>query len=135
GGTPVSMKRALYFGVLALTLVPQSAAACGEEDDCDISNRWQKFELTSTVVPTDGVLVFNGERGPNAGGMTDAEALAFVSAEVTADGQTIAGTLESDEGWRGVVWRPDAPLPAGASVSVILSVDNEALDPFDDCEV
>ncbi|HLT39041.1 MAG TPA: hypothetical protein VK034_22310, partial [Enhygromyxa sp.] len=109
----------LRLAPLALALIPllpRPAQAC-DPNPCFISDKWQSFRLTSTTVGTDGVLVLDGRRGPNAWALTDAEALAYLDMQVTADGEPIAGTLEVSEGWRGVVWRPDAPLPAGAALS------------------
>jgi MYXO-CTERM domain-containing protein len=125
------MKRSLVLAAAWLTLTPRSAGATCEPEACDVSDRWQSFQLTSEVVATDGVLVLDAERGALAE-MTDAEALEYLTASVTADGQPITGQLEVD-GWGGVVWRPDAPLPAGASLSLSLTVDNEALSPNDVC--
>ena len=117
---------ALALCAAALAL-PRAAQAC-DPDPCQYTETWVQFSLVNEAVGTDGVLVFDARRGPDAGQFTDAEALAFVEVEVLADGQPITGALELDEDWHGVVWRPDAALPANAELSISLVIDNASLE-------
>ena len=116
--------------VLAGLLAPQTTHAC-DPAPCSYSVKWQELDLHTTSVATDGVLVFDARRSSNA--ISDTEALAYLSAEVTADGQVVTGAFEAEDGWAGLVWRPDAPFPADAALSVTLSVDYTGLEE-DGCE-
>lgn len=119
------------LGLASIPLLPRTAEACSPADPCAFTEKWERFDLVSTTIATDGVLLFDAQRGVFAGQITDAEALAHVEAQVLADGQPIAGEFELAEGWRGVVWRPESPLPAGASLSINLQIDNEQLAEHD----
>lgn len=135
---PDEMRCSLLLASLCLPLIsllPRSAEACIPGDECNISDKWQHLELITTNVGTDGVLLFDGRRGHEGGTMSDADALQYLHAEVLADGQPIAGAFAVVDGWPGVIWRPDAPLPAGASLSVSVSVDNEQVPDEAGCIV
>ena len=119
------------FIALGVLLVPQTTQAC-DPDPCGTSDKWQSFQMRSEDLATNSVLLFDARRGPLAVGLTDAQAIAYLDAEVTADGQPITGSFEVEDGWRGVVWRPDAPFSAGAEISVTLTVDNDSI-PDDGC--
>lgn len=124
------MRIARSLPALALTAfaLPRPAEAC-DPDPCQYTETWVQFELVNAQnVGTDGVLMFDAQRGPDASQFSDAEALEVVSVEVLAEGQPLAGALELEEGWAGVVWRPEAPLPAGAELSIALTIDNAQLE-------
>jgi MYXO-CTERM domain-containing protein len=120
------------LALLALALAPRPAQAC-DPDPCYDSDKWQQLDVVSEVVASDGVIFLDARRGDNADGLTDEEALAYLAVEVTQDGQPITGAVEVQDGWRGLVWRPDAPLTPGAALAITLTVDNDAIAD-DGCE-
>lgn len=128
------LERLLLPACLAAVMsAPQPASATCEPEGCEASERWEYMALVSPVIATDGVLVFDALRGPDAWVLHDGVAFQVISAEVTADGQPITGSFEVTVGWSGLVWRPDAPLPPGATVSMMMMIDNESLWPVASC--
>jgi hypothetical protein len=103
--------------------------ACPNEPSeiCEWSDRFTSFEAVHARVAPDGVLVFRFERG-GLGLVDDAEALTFANVTVTADGQSIGGTLELVDGVDAhALWRPETPLSARADVQASVTIDNDGL--------
>lgn len=119
------------LAVLASVAAPGEAEACSP-DICFESNRFTGFELASTRITPEGVLVFRLSRYEYS--LTLEEALAYVEVQVLdSQGLPVAGSLEILDG-STVLWRPAAPLQADTEHEVSLRVDNETLGLENDPE-
>ncbi|MBL8968950.1 MAG: hypothetical protein JNK56_00130 [Myxococcales bacterium] len=113
--------------VPAVLLLAREARAC-EPDVCQGAVAvLDVAPVTSAAVPVDGVLVLKAETlgGPGPGEVSERVTLA-----VTLDGAAVAGALLATEYADLLIWRPAAPLQAGASYAVAGSVVNPGADGF-----
>lgn len=105
--------------VLSALLVPREAEAC-DPDICFNEDFWRSFEpVNAALIPTDGVLVLSGLHS-GGGGVTKVDGITLA---VTLEGAPVAGTLETAGVPDVLVWRPAAPLSAGATYQVTGLVD------------
>ncbi len=105
--------------VVSALLVPREAEAC-DPDPCYQADYWRTFEpVNAALIPTDGVLVLSGLNTSNGVTVVDGITLA-----VTLEGAPVEGTLETAGVPDVLVWRPAAPLTAGATYQVTGLVDN-----------
>lgn len=98
-------------------------------DPCADFDGWTKFELLSGgTIPTDGVLVLQGEfRGALPPGPET------VVLTVTSEGVPLAGSVEASEFPWIVLWRPDTAWTPGAEVAIEGAATNADGDINDAC--
>lgn len=110
---------------LAALVVPvDEAAACSPNPCVDVRLWYSLQPVNAERVPTDGVLVLQG------GNFGDAP-ISDIALTVTRDGIPVDGALEATDVAGVLVWRPAAPLQAGAHV-VTGTVENP--DEFTYCQ-
>ncbi len=111
----------------AFVAIPGEADACSP-DICYDAGRWSELVAGNPqAVPTDGVFVLTGSRYFVDGDASDTfEAL---TVDVSVDGMPVEGALEAVGLGETMIWRPAAPLIAGASYVVQVAVDNGAIAP------
>lgn len=113
--------------VPALLLAPE-ARAC-EPDLCPgVVAALELAPASDAAIPTDGVLVM---KAGTIGELTPAALAGRTSLTVTQEGAPVAGALAPGPFAGLLIWRPDAPLVAGASYQVSGDLMNP--DPSDGC--
>lgn len=116
----------------AVALVPARSEACSL-DPCFDSQAFRSFLPSHTVVAPDGVIVFEMSRG-SSDRVSDADALAFVTVNVSDASGALEGTLELVSS--GIaVWRPAVAFIPGSALAVGIEVDNVALDESLSCDI
>lgn len=111
----------IFSGLCAL--LPARASAC-DGDLCEgVAAVLDVAPASSAAVPTDGVLVLTVD---TIGGLKPPQIRERVTLAVTLDGQPVAGALESVEVGDLMVWRPTAPLQAGAHYEVSGTIANSS---------
>lgn len=117
--------------VSALLLAPDLARACDLEPQCA---SYRSVELSNTALTSDGAVLWHATRSRQEGA-NENDVLAATTLEAfDDDGTAVAGSLEL--AYRGArtdvfAWRPDEPLTTGTSLSISLSIDNDALEECD----
>jgi len=112
----------------ALLLLPRAARACEPDLCAGVVAAQGLAPASDAAVPTDGVLVL---KAATIGELTPAALAGRTSVAVTQDGAPVVGTLAPGPFAGLLLWRPDAPLIAGASYQVSGSLTNPA--PSDGC--
>ncbi len=109
-------------------LLAREARAC-EPDLCPgVVAVLELAPASDAAIPTDGVVVL---KAATIGELTPAALAGRTSLAVTQDGSPVAGALAPGPFAGLLIWRPDAPLIAGASYQVSGSLTNP--DPSDGC--
>lgn len=121
----------LLIAATGLTvLAPTDAEACSPKE-CADSPRFLSLALGAAEISPDGVIAFNTHQG-NDQLIAPDDVLEQIRVTVTdANEAAVAGALEHDGGV--YFWRPEAALPAGTTLTVQVSVDNDALDAKSVC--
>ena len=133
------MNRHAALALLALTLLAVPNKGFAQEDRAAIACMPPAWSLsipmdTQIDVPIEGVLVLSGSLTSMTGVPTPTEALQYISVVVTdAAAADVPGALSYDTALYAVVWRAAAPLEAGATYQVVVTVDNVALETLGQC--
>ena len=121
---------ALAFPILTVAVAPDSAEACPGPDPCAGEDFWYDLvPVNAAKIPSDGVLVLQG--GHQNG--VDEDWLAKIELTVTKDGQPIAGALEATSQHGMLIWRPEAPWEAGATLQMTGKITNPPFDSYYEC--
>lgn len=119
----MALLRLISLGALAavgaVAIAPSTAHACSI-DPCAESAEFGMLRVTHETVTTDGVLLLSSQQG-DSDALSPQDAIARMTVIVTEEDIELPGTIEHAAG--EYFWRPDAPLLAGSTLNVTVSME------------